>query len=136
MAKRNWKGSTVTWNSQTVGGVTDLEASFFDQIRTIFITDVEDTTKVGKVPGRITAGTLSFKFNFNPDDPGFAAMQTSYETVTSATCVLTGPSGAALETFTFTGKIMKLDGPMATDKEGIFTGAVQIALLTARASES
>lgn len=135
MAEINWHGTTFTWNGNTVGNITDMSASFSEAVADIDITNIADTSCINLRPGRAKAGMFEFSLRWNPDDTGWAAMNTDRYTNTARTCVLTCPTGST-NIRQFTGKIVSMDGPVSNGEDSVYSGKVKIKLISAEVTET
>ncbi|MGB0437227.1 MAG: phage tail tube protein [Mycobacterium sp.] len=98
MAKHTTEGYTVTFNSQAIGGLTNLPwpANARGEID---VTDY-DSSGVETLPALVDAGSVDFSCIFDPDDAGQQALITNHALGdgTTQTCVITSPSSSTTET--------------------------------------
>jgi len=108
MAKTHAYGTTFTWNSQAVAGLTAINGI------ELTVADIDVTTHQSSnaytefIPGLITAGDVSLEGFFDyTDTAGQQAMLTDLNNRASRTGVITFPSATGT-TWTFTGYITAL----------------------------
>lgn len=98
MSKHTTEGYTVTFNSISVGGLTNIPTPDIQRAE-IDITDF-DSTGIETLPAFADAGTATMECIFDPDDAGQKAMIDNYElsTTTNRTVVITMPAASTTET--------------------------------------
>lgn len=126
MAKNHSYGTTFSWNSQTVAGLTTINGIELS-VDTVDVTTHQSSDAYKEIiPGLIDPGEVSLEGFFDyTDTTGQQAMLTDLNSRTSRTAVITFPSATGT-TWTFTGYITALKiGDAPVDDAIPFTATIK-----------
>ncbi len=123
MATVKTSGTTVTWNSATLGEVSAI-SGLSSPTNKINIGSFADTVMKYR-PGRRKAGDITIDLNMNPDNVVQAAVETDRQAGTERAVTIVMSEGS-LTTISFTARVMNVT--FSADDDNIYKSQITLKL--------